>query len=896
MNIPSFQRLTVVILVGILAASMPSLAHGQTPSTDATLSGLTVGPKDIIGFQSDHTDYAVGVANTVTTVTVVAARADSNSRVEYSSEDADGNTEGHQVNLDVGLNSFTITVTAEDGVTTREYKLDIGRGSTAPLGWKSQDDLNGLIAVGNESPNGIWGNSTTIWIVDNIDNKVYAYNQDGTLDAEKEIALDPKNSHASGIGSDGTTMWVSDRVDDKLYAYVLDGGARDEAKDISVATLAQSPAGIWTNEATLWVLDARGRWIYAYHLSDRTRDPSRDLNVRSDTLSPVDIWSDGATMWVSSGRLRAWDLDTGARTADRDIVLPGDVGLTRARNIWSDGVTLWVSSLVNDKAYAFDLPEYDPTLESLTVSPEDVIGFRTDREYYAVGMANTVTTATINAAATSSEASIDFGGKDADKVEGGHQVNLDPGLNTVTITVTAGNGIATKEYVIDVGRGTTGRGGWKAQNDLDGLLASGNTFMHGIWGNATTIWVADYATDKLYAYNRDGTADPSKDFDLDPENLFPNGIWSNGQIMWVADPTVKKIFAYMLSDGTRLAARDFSVHGDESVEGEQNVYPLGIWSDNTTMWVYDGNDRNIYAYNLSDGSRDVSKDVIVPSSVGRAYGMWSDGETFWLTKRVLFTALAVDRRTGSRRSNLDIAFPRDIGLTLTEHIWSDGQAIWVTSGAEDKVYAFHLNETPVFSAPEFSDDTASRAVDEAAAGGTNVGDAVTATDADIDMLSYALGGADASSFDIGSATGQITVGADTDLDYETKSSYEVTVTATDPYQGADEITVTINVNNLDEPGTVTLSDTAPTAGDCGDSQRQGPRRRGDGHDVAVGQLRRRQHVERDHRGHGGIVHPRRHGRGGSNCEPRPATPTTRAAARQLPRRPGRWARRRQRCR
>ena len=42
------------------------------------------------------------------------------------------------------------------------------------------------------------------------------------------------------------------------------------------------------------------------------------------------------------------------------------------------------------------------------------------------------------------------------------------------------------------------------------------------------------------------------------------------------------------------------------------------------------------------------------------------------------------------------------------------------------------------------------------------------------------------------------------LDYETKATYEVMVTATDPDSASDMITVTITVTNVDEMGMVTL--------------------------------------------------------------------------------------------
>ena len=65
----------------------------------------------------------------------------------------------------------------------------------------------------------------------------------------------------------------------------------------------------------------------------------------------------------------------------------------------------------------------------------------------------------------------------------------------------------------------------------------------------------------------------------------------------------------------------------------------------------------------------------------------------------------------------------------------------------------------------FADDANStRAVAENSAEGTDVGRPVDAIDPDDDILTYALEGADAESFDIDSVTGQISVGGGTALD------------------------------------------------------------------------------------------------------------------------------------
>ena len=113
------------------------------------------------------------------------------------------------------------------------------------------------------------------------------------------------------------------------------------------------------------------------------------------------------------------------------------------------------------------------------------------------------------------------------------------------------------------------------------------------------------------------------------------------------------------------------------------------------------------------------------------------------------------------------------------------------------------------NAPQFSASTATLSLNE----NTRSTLKVIATDADTaigDRVRYALSGADAHVFAIqGRLTGVIGV-RDVDhvvttLDYEAKSSYSFVVTATDTEGNTDSVTVTLNVTNLDEPGTVTTT-------------------------------------------------------------------------------------------
>ena len=109
-------------------------------------------------------------------------------------------------------------------------------------------------------------------------------------------------------------------------------------------------------------------------------------------------------------------------------------------------------------------------------------------------------------------------------------------------------------------------------------------------------------------------------------------------------------------------------------------------------------------------------------------------------------------------------------------------------------------------APVFATSAPTRRVAENSPGGTPVGAAVTAADANEDPLAYRiLPGGGAALFDIGERTGQITVAEGAALDYEGGTrSYTVTVEASDG-ELADTATVTIRVTNADDPGSVVLN-------------------------------------------------------------------------------------------
>ena len=80
------------------------------------------------------------------------------------------------------------------------------------------------------------------------------------------------------------------------------------------------------------------------------------------------------------------------------------------------------------------------------------------------------------------------------------------------------------------------------------------------------------------------------------------------------------------------------------------------------------------------------------------------------------------------------------------------------------------------------------------------------TTAPAGTVSYSLSGQDAGLFDIDPATGEITLAQDASPDFETRAGYSVTITAA--------ANLAVSVENVDEPGSVSLSANSPRSGEA----------------------------------------------------------------------------------
>ena len=212
--------------------------------------------------------------------------------------DADTNTAGHQVDLAVGETVFKVRATS--GTDTETYTVTVERELRAGLRLDADQDINALEAAGNASPQGIWSDATTMWVVDDVDDKVYAYAlSDGARDESQEFDLHTDNGDPRGIWSDETTIWVADDDDDKLYAYTLSGGHATRAKSSPCTPTTATLQASGRTGQRIWVANNKSVSIspykvFAYTLSGGANDTDKEF---APNWNPVGLWSQGSTMW-----------------------------------------------------------------------------------------------------------------------------------------------------------------------------------------------------------------------------------------------------------------------------------------------------------------------------------------------------------------------------------------------------------------------------------------------------------------------------------------------------------------------------------------------------------------------------------------------------------------------
>lgn len=325
------------------------------------------------------------------------------------------------VNLKAGLNTLYITVTAEDGAT-KEYTVTITKKAS------SNADLKLLELSEN-------GNS--IAITPNFDPSVLKYTVNLAAGISEIVinfeTLDP-NAIVSNI-SDGDTIFIDEPV--KLIDVVVlaEDGSTSKTYSIEVT----KPSSNNSLLASIIIASSSGNIALAPNFDPNTLEYTASVNKN------------------------VTDIEVIASAEDNNATVTGDIGnivLSSGDNILTitvtaeDGVTtkdykVNVTRPVSDIATLSDLKILDENDNEIPFSPV----FNANVTQYLVSVEYNISKIKINPVVTTSGAT----------VAGDGEHDLKTGTNTITVTVTAEDGVATKNYTVVVERS-------RSNNDLLGTL------------------------------------------------------------------------------------------------------------------------------------------------------------------------------------------------------------------------------------------------------------------------------------------------------------------------------------------------------------------------------------------------------------------------------------------
>ena len=602
----------------------------------------------------------------------------------------------------------------------------------------SSQDFTTLSGAGNTSPYGIWSDGVTMWVADISGDKLYAYNLSSKardMDKDFDSLQDAGNTSPYGIWSDGNTMWVVDIAGDKaIYAYNLATKERDASKDLTFVDDNSNANGIWSNGVTIWVADSGDDKLYGYNLATNERVASQDFDTldAAGNNDPVALWSDGATMWVADSvkdEIYAYSLAANidaVALGSSQIELSWDlaVGGTHyilysstepdgvyTNEIYADSATTFVHSGLNTSSlYYYRLSACTLTSDSDSCTEQygqnSIYTLPNSDASYTLTFVSSAFATTVSWSVSAgnyfilshssddslyseiysgTESSYKHSNLEAATISY-YKVQICDSIHSCLLLADASSAISATvpdiaDYITQVTQGIR-----SSDSDFDTLQVAGNADPRGIWSDGDTMWVADIADDKLYAYNMQTKArDADKDFDtlIGAGNNGPYGIWSDGSTMWVTDISDNQIYAYKMSDTTRDSSKDFDLSSDGYTQ------PYSIGSDGTTFWVLSNSTKQIYAYNLSTRQRDSDNDIdYLAAENADPSGIWTDGTRLWVVDITDSKVYAYNLATQQRDSTKDIDGLLAANNNSARDLWSDGSTMWISDHVAKQIYSY----------------------------------------------------------------------------------------------------------------------------------------------------------------------------------------------------------------
>ena len=337
------------------------------PATNADLSDLTLsaGPLDQ-AFQASQTSYTATVGFLITVTTVTPTTGDANATVTVNGVVVISGTASGAISLDEGSNTITVIVTAEDGITTKTYTVDVTRQTAASFAQQAYlkafnadaGDLFGFSVA-------LSGDTLAVGAVGEggADNRksdagaVYVYIRDNNGEWRQQGFLRALNADAGDLF--GGAVALSGNV--LAVGAAGEGGADNRTPDAgAVYEFSRDNNGEWRQQGLLRAFnaDTRDQFGFSVALSENylvigaVGEGSAD-NSKPDAGAVYVFSRDNNGGWRQQGLLRAFNADAGdlfggAVALSDDTLAVGAVGKNSADNSKPDAGAVYVFSSDNN--------------------------------------------------------------------------------------------------------------------------------------------------------------------------------------------------------------------------------------------------------------------------------------------------------------------------------------------------------------------------------------------------------------------------------------------------------------------------------------------------------------------------------------------------------------------
>ena len=409
-------------------------------------------------------------------------------------------------------------------------------------------------------------------------------------------------------------------------------------------------------------------------------------------------------------------------------------------------------------------PSDDASLSDLTLSPGRLDpAFASATTEYSASVGYTVTRITVTPSLGDSAASVAFLNAgdsalpDRNSVAPGHQIDLVVGENVFKIRVTAEDNLTSETYVVSLTRTEADTSLSPSASDPSSAFASSAVYLLTFTGAWTSSATPDGLPSGAHFSRLIGGVHNANVTFVEGGGTASAGVESMAELGGTSA---------LEAEVTAAVADALSV-----LRGSGNINPTRTQSLTTTL--------------TSEHPRVTLLTMVAPSPdwfVGVSGLLLLNSEGRWLRSHEveLYPWDAGTEDGGEFSLTNDATVPPDVITSIR------GAAKFSTKPIASLSFTLESVST-------------TRSVDENTAAGVDVGEPVVAPDSS-GTVSYSLGGTDAASFEFVAATGQLQTRAA--LDYETRTSYEVIVTATDA-DGSVTTTVAIEVTNVIELAAIT---------------------------------------------------------------------------------------------